>query len=101
MVAGSSFDSVYSAEEVYADSTSDSTSNESGRVARRNTVNATDRPDRPEAPDSDERRKSIDTSVNIQASVSTGDLTYRYCNLYYYSVDETLIKLVTISTPML
>ncbi|KAI5645682.1 FYVE zinc finger domain-containing protein [Phthorimaea operculella] len=45
---GSSFDSVYSAEEVYADSTSDSTPSEPTR-----------------------------SDTNLQASVSTGDLTYR------------------------
>ncbi|XP_050684789.1 lateral signaling target protein 2 homolog isoform X2 [Leptidea sinapis] len=57
---GSSFDSVYSAEEVYADS-SDSPS-ESG-PARRNTGSSND---------GDERK--VETS-NLQASVSTGDLT--------------------------
>lgn len=71
---GSSFDSVYSAEEVYADSTSDSTSNGSGRVARRNTVNATERTE--QTPPTDERRKSIDNTVNLQASVSAGDLSF-------------------------
>ncbi|XP_032523208.2 lateral signaling target protein 2 homolog [Danaus plexippus] len=65
---GSSFDSVYSAEEVYADSNSDSTS-EPSRVARRNTVNST-----MNEPNVSDRRKSADT---MQASVSTGDLTYR------------------------
>ncbi|XP_049880535.1 lateral signaling target protein 2 homolog [Pectinophora gossypiella] len=70
---GSSYDSVYSAEEVYADSTSDSTPSETNtRLVRRNTVNATtiEQPAQSEA-----RRKSVDT--NLQASVSTGDLTFR------------------------
>ncbi|KAH9636503.1 hypothetical protein HF086_017669 [Spodoptera exigua] len=62
---GSSFDSVYSAEEVYADSTSDSTS-EGGA-----------RPSAPAPPAPPPRRKSLDTTGNLQASVSTGDLTYR------------------------
>ncbi|XP_060806944.1 lateral signaling target protein 2 homolog [Amyelois transitella] len=69
---GSSFDSVYSAEEVYADSTSDSTPSESNsRLVRRNTVNATTLAAE-EAP----RRKSVDNTSHLQASVSTGDLTY-------------------------
>ncbi|KAL0860939.1 hypothetical protein ABMA27_009471 [Loxostege sticticalis] len=60
---GSSFDSVYSAEEVYADSTSDSTPSETGsRLARRNTVSA---------------RAEPSDHQPLQASVSTGDLTYR------------------------
>ncbi|KAJ8709678.1 hypothetical protein PYW08_009682 [Mythimna loreyi] len=71
---GSSFDSVYSAEEVYADSTSDSTSDGSARLARRNTVNATVRAEQPR--DTDERHKH-DAPAQLQASVSTGDLTYR------------------------
>ncbi|XP_068625359.1 lateral signaling target protein 2 homolog [Battus philenor] len=72
---GSSFDSVYSAEEVYADSTSESSPSESGsRIVRRNTVNASTMA---EQSDSDARRKSVDNSGNLQASVSTGDLTYR------------------------
>ncbi|RVE48227.1 hypothetical protein evm_007084 [Chilo suppressalis] len=76
---GSSFDSVYSAEEVYADSTSDSTASESNpRLVRRNTVNAaTMATDERQAATSDSRRKSVDNTGNLQASVSTGDLTYR------------------------
>lgn len=70
---GSSFDSVYSAEEVYADSNSESTSSESNtRLARRNTMNATIN----EQTTSEARRKSVDNTTNLQASVSTGDLTY-------------------------
>ncbi|XP_050554116.1 lateral signaling target protein 2 homolog [Spodoptera frugiperda] len=61
---GSSFDSVYSAEEVYADSTSDSTSEGGARPV----------PPAPAAPPA--RRKSLDNTGNLQASVSTGDLTY-------------------------
>ncbi|XP_026754030.2 lateral signaling target protein 2 homolog [Galleria mellonella] len=72
---GSSFDSVYSAEEVYADSTSDSTPSESNsRLVRRNTVNATTLAAEQAA---DSRRKSVDNTSNLQASVSTGDLSYR------------------------
>ncbi|XP_045780359.1 lateral signaling target protein 2 homolog isoform X2 [Maniola jurtina] len=72
---GSSFDSVYSAEEVYADSNSDSTASESNpRLTRRNTVNATTIVE--QATPGDTRRKSVDNSGNLQASVSTGDLTY-------------------------
>ncbi|KAJ2940585.1 hypothetical protein O0L34_g6526 [Tuta absoluta] len=71
---GSSFDSVYSAEEVYADSTSDSAPSESNtRLARRNTVNTSTMEQKKE--EEERRRKSSDT--NLQASVSTGDLTYR------------------------
>ncbi|CAK1594503.1 unnamed protein product [Parnassius mnemosyne] len=73
---GSSFDSVYSAEEVYADSTSDSSPSESNsRIVRRNTVNSSTLTAEQSA-DSDVRRKSVDNTVNLQASVSTGDLTY-------------------------
>ncbi|KAM3960634.1 lateral signaling target protein 2 homolog [Aphomia sociella] len=72
---GSSFDSVYSAEEVYADSTSDSTPSESdSRLVRRNTVNSTTLAAEQAA---ESRRKSVDNTSNLQASVSTGDLTYR------------------------
>ncbi|XP_028031771.1 lateral signaling target protein 2 homolog [Bombyx mandarina] len=68
----SSFDSVYSAEEVYADSTSDSTqSDSSSRMIQRETVSGT-----AADPAGETRRKSMD-NVNLQASVSTGDLTYR------------------------
>ncbi|XP_063834422.1 lateral signaling target protein 2 homolog [Ostrinia nubilalis] len=55
---GSSFDSVYSAEEVYADSTSDSGASEAGS-RRRNTVSARPPPEHPP----------------LQASASTGDLS--------------------------
>ncbi|CAG9794807.1 unnamed protein product [Diatraea saccharalis] len=73
---GSSFDSVYSAEEVYADSTSESTPSESNsRLVRRNTVNAATMAAE-QAATSDNRRKSVDNASNLQASVSTGDLTY-------------------------
>ncbi|XP_013165665.1 PREDICTED: lateral signaling target protein 2 homolog [Papilio xuthus] len=65
---GSSFDSVYSAEEVYADSSDSSPSESSARLARRNTVTA--------ARDREMRRNSLD-AANLQASVSIGDLTYR------------------------
>ncbi|XP_047036294.1 lateral signaling target protein 2 homolog [Helicoverpa zea] len=68
---GSSFDSVYSAEEVYADSASDSTSDGSGRVPRRSADAE------PPVPPEPQRRKSVDAGHNLQASVSTGDLTYR------------------------
>ncbi|XP_059050576.1 lateral signaling target protein 2 homolog [Achroia grisella] len=72
---GSSFDSVYSAEEVYADSTSDSTPSESNsRLVRRNTVNATTLAAEQAA---DSRRKAVDNTSNLQASVSIGDLSYR------------------------
>ncbi|CAH2097027.1 unnamed protein product [Euphydryas editha] len=71
---GSSFDSVYSAEEVYADSNSESTSSESNtRLARRNTMTATINE---QQATSEARRKSVDNSTNLQSSVSTGDLTY-------------------------
>ncbi|KAJ0170844.1 hypothetical protein K1T71_013616 [Dendrolimus kikuchii] len=75
---GSSYDSVYSAEEVYADSSaSDSVPSESGsRLARRNTLNAASLANE-QPPAGEARRKSLDNAVNIQASVSTGDLTYR------------------------
>ncbi|XP_045485941.1 lateral signaling target protein 2 homolog [Pieris rapae] len=63
---GSSFDSVYSAEEVYADSNSDSPSE--SHIERRNTVNSTIN----EAVN-ESRRKS--DAGNLQGSVSTGDLT--------------------------
>ncbi|CAK1541078.1 unnamed protein product [Leptosia nina] len=68
---GSSFDSVYSAEEVYADSNSD-TPSESTHTERRNTMNSANRN---ETNASEGRRKSVDNSRNLQASVSTGDLT--------------------------
>lgn len=74
-IAGSSFDSVYSAEEVYADSTSDSTSEGGARPA----------PPAPTAPPA--RRKSLDNTGNLQASVSTGDLTYRYDLFLKYVVN--------------
>ncbi|XP_052745012.1 lateral signaling target protein 2 homolog [Bicyclus anynana] len=75
MQNGSSFDSVYSAEEVYADSNSDSTASESNtRLTRRNTVNATTISE--QATPTETRRKSVDNTGNLQASVSTGDLTY-------------------------
>nr|XP_026498796.1 lateral signaling target protein 2 homolog isoform X2 [Vanessa tameamea] len=74
---GSSFDSVYSAEEVYADSNSDSTASESNsRLARRNTMNATTINEQQQTTTTEARRKSVDNSSNLQASVSTGDLTY-------------------------
>ncbi|CAG4967616.1 unnamed protein product [Parnassius apollo] len=74
---GSSFDSVYSAEEVYADSTSDSSPSESNsRIVRRNTLNSATLTAE-QAANNDVRRKSVDNTVNLQASVSTGDLTYR------------------------
>ncbi|XP_038219755.1 lateral signaling target protein 2 homolog [Zerene cesonia] len=68
---GSSFDSVYSAEEVYADSNSD-TPSENSRTARRNTVNSATIE---ETSPSEGRRKSVESNGNLQASVSTGDLT--------------------------
>ncbi|XP_072934900.1 lateral signaling target protein 2 homolog [Epargyreus clarus] len=55
---GSSFDSVYSAEEVYADSASSSSEASGARAA------------------SPQRRKSLD-SAPLQPAVSAGDLTYR------------------------
>ncbi|KAL4708586.1 hypothetical protein ACJJTC_014194 [Scirpophaga incertulas] len=74
---GSSFDSVYSAEEVYADSTSDSTGSESNpRLVRRNTVNSATMA--AENSNTEEtRRVPTENTGNLQASVSTGDLTYR------------------------
>ncbi|XP_063629698.1 lateral signaling target protein 2 homolog isoform X2 [Cydia splendana] len=59
---GSSFDSVYSAEEVYADSTSDTPSEGSDRRTRSTADRQTDKP--PERP-------------SLHPSVSTGDLTIR------------------------
>ncbi|CAH2059435.1 unnamed protein product, partial [Iphiclides podalirius] len=71
---GSSFDSVYSAEEVYADSASDSSrsdSNGRGAVVDPSPLSA-EQPAPVEA-----ARKPVDGGGNLQASVSTGDLTYR------------------------
>ncbi|CAG4978952.1 unnamed protein product [Colias eurytheme] len=68
---GSSFDSVYSAEEVYADSNSD-TPSENSHIARRNTVNSATID---ETTQNEGRRKSMENNGNLQASVSTGDLT--------------------------
>ncbi|XP_073963220.1 lateral signaling target protein 2 homolog isoform X1 [Choristoneura fumiferana] len=62
---GSSFDSVYSAEEVYADSTSDTPSE--GSLCRRNTANSNAGAE----PD-----KANERPAGLQSSVSTGDLTY-------------------------
>ncbi|XP_013142085.1 PREDICTED: lateral signaling target protein 2 homolog [Papilio polytes] len=78
---GSSFDSVYSAEEVYADS-SDSPSESSARLARRNTV---------AAPRDRDRRNSLD-GTNLQASVSTGDLTYRYSSIHHQLTIPVMLK---------
>ncbi|XP_039760610.1 lateral signaling target protein 2 homolog isoform X3 [Pararge aegeria] len=87
MQNGSSFDSVYSAEEVYADSNSDSTGSESNtRLTRRNTVNATTLSE--QATPSETRRKSVDHSGNLQASVSTGDLTYTEARTQTVSVER-------------
>lgn len=79
---GSSYDSVYSAEEVYADSTSDSTPSESGsRLERRNTLNAPSLSDEQAATANEARRKSLDNAGNLQASQSAGDLTFREDNV--------------------
>ncbi|XP_030024581.2 lateral signaling target protein 2 homolog [Manduca sexta] len=73
----SSFDSVYSAEEVYADSTSESSASEgSAGLERRDAVSrAAHAPAAaPPHPPADARRKSLDNTHTLQASVSTGDL---------------------------
>lgn len=78
---GGSFDSVYSAEEVYPDSSSDS-SDARSRPVRSNTNTMTrDNP----TTTSSERRKSAD-NVNMQSSVSTSDLS----ELRNESTTETL-----------
>lgn len=73
MQNGGSFDSVYSAEEAYADSSNSDTSNsDTGNgIVRRNTANADIAREGEVATD---RRKSAE-NVNLQASVSTGNVS--------------------------